>query len=107
MAPRGGYKRSTSDEWMKTSQLRYVEAISSAAAMEQDPVTWLSDAIEHHAYRCEVIRARERFAEASMEAAAEMRPSPLQSDFMPTRPPPTITPAAGQGSASDRKSYRP
>jgi len=107
MSRRGGYQRSTDDEWMKTSQLRYAEAVTSAHAMGQDPVTWLSDAIEHHAYRCEVMLANERFAEASREAADRMQPTPLKSDYLPTRPAPTITRTAGQGSGPNRRQHRP
>lgn len=107
MPPRGGYRKSNRDEWLKTTQARYAEAITSAAAMGQDLETWTADAIAHHAYRCELIACRERFAEASREAAAAMRPSPLESDFVPTRPAPTITRPEGQGTTAARRSYRP
>jgi hypothetical protein len=80
---RGGYSRSTNDEWLKTTRGPYA------------------------VYRCELIMCRQRYAEASREAAAALEPSPLESDYMPTRPAPTITRTEGQGSGQGKRSFRP
>lgn len=108
MARRGGYSRSTNDEWMRVERRVYGEALRSADDMGQDLDIWLTDAIQHHSYRCELIQAKQRYRQACEEAAATRNVSPLESDFMPTRSAPTITRREGQGSSTgNQRSYRP
>ena len=107
MAKRGGYSKSTNDEWIKTSRQHYAEAIRSADDMGQDLTIWLADAIAHHAYRCELIQARERFELASREAAEQLRPSPLEADFKPKRSAPVIGSRAGEGAPDKKRALRP
>ncbi len=68
--------------------------------MGQDVFTWMNDAIQHHAYRCEQLKAQERYQADAAEAMLNSRPTPMQYDekYQVSRPKPTITRPAGQGS---------
>ncbi len=98
MARRGGYNRSTNDEWMKVSRRHYAEAIQSADAMGQDLTIWLCDAIAFHAYRCEVETGKKAYTAACRRAGELREPMPMEADFKPRRPTPKFTTNAdGQG----------
>ncbi len=97
----GGYRKSQDVEWAECARQTYGEAIVSAASMGQDVFTWMNDAIQHHAYRCEVLQAQARYQADELEASTSMRNTPDKNDprYQVTRPKPEITrPAAEQGS---------
>jgi hypothetical protein len=105
----GGYKRSDPTEWAECSRQVYGEAIVSANAMGQDVYTWMNDAIQHHAYRCELIQCKERYA-ADLRAAHEtngISPMEYEERYQPTRKQPTITRSTGQGSGPTGRGYKP
>ncbi len=109
MARRPGSGRKDQNiEYAECHRSLYGQAITSANQMGQDPFVWFNDAIVHHVYRCEVLQAQTNYRQACHDAAVSRQPSPLQADFMPARPAPTITIPGGQGSAAgNRRSYRP
>jgi hypothetical protein len=94
---------------VRVSQLGYAEAIQSAAAMGQPLEVWATDAIAHHVYRCEQLKAQERYR-ADMALAIQngaISPQQWEDKYQVTRPKPEITRPAGQGSGPVGKSYRP
>ena len=91
----GGYKKSDPTEWAECSRSTYGEAIVSANRAGLDVYTWMNDAIVCHVYRLKLEEARERYAEAKAEAERTLSPTPLQSDYMPKEPPPTLTRGRG------------
>lgn len=109
MPREGGYGRSTKAEWLKTDRKSYAAAITSADQMGQTLEVWLADAIAFHAYYCERLEGRERYAEAVRAAEARRDPTPVEADYRPKGPAPTITRSApggmGEGSGPGR-SYR-
>jgi hypothetical protein len=108
MAPRGGYKKSSNDEWMRVERRVYGEALRSADDMGQDLDIWLTDAIRHHAYRCELIQLKEQYRHDCHQAGINRQPSPVEADYVPKGPPPHITRPTGQGGgAPNGRNYRP
>ena len=94
MARRGGYTRDVAGiEWAKLSQQRHAEGVLSAASMGQDFYTWMNDAVAHHAYRCEMIQAKQRYQEDELAARQSNAPTPDPNDrrYQVNKPVPTIT----------------
>lgn len=108
--PGGSGRKSADIEWAECHRSLYGEAIVSATSMGQDAYTWMNDAIEHHVYRCEQLKAQERYQADLAAAAAGLQPSPMSYDerYQVHRPKPTITKRPGQGSGPPTgRNYRP
>ena len=106
----GGYKKSDSTEWAECARSIYGEAIVSANLMGQDVFTWMNDAIQHHAYRCEALTKQQQY-QADMAHAHEtggISPQQWETRYTVTRPKPEITqPGPGQGSGPAGRNHRP
>ncbi len=90
----GGYKKADRTEWAECDRRLYGEAIVSAASMDQDEFVWMNDAIAHHVYRCEQVKAQERY---QMDMAAfnaghtDISPQKHDPRYQVTRARPEIT----------------
>ncbi len=103
MARRAGTGRKDENvEYAECHRTVYGEGIVSANLIGQDPYVWMNDAILHHVFRCEQIRAQERYQadHAAFIAGHEWR-SPDQRDpkYQVTRARPEITRPSGQKQA--------
>jgi hypothetical protein len=106
----GGYKKSDSTEWAECARSIYGEAIVSANSIGQDVFVWMNDAILHHVYRIEQMKAAAMY-QADVKHAHETKgitPQPYEAKYQVQREKPTITrPGPGQGSGPSGRSYRP
>ena len=111
MAPRGGYKKGVDigAEYVRLHETLDAEGKITARSMGQDYRVWISDAVEHHVYRCEMLLAQERYQHDAMAAAQRNSHTPDRFDprYQVTRPKPEITRPAGQGSAAGGPKPRP
>ncbi len=106
----GGYRKSDPTEWAECARAIYGEAIVSANLMGQDVYVWMNDAIQHHVYRCEALKAQELYradCEAHLRGELKISPQQWEDKYQVKRPKPEITRPAGQGSTPGGRSYRP
>lgn len=112
MARRGGYTRNAEGiEWAKLSEQLDAEGKLSAVSMGQSYYVWLNDAVAHHVFRCEQLKAQERYQQDQAEATRtnSYTVDPLSPKYQVTRAKPTITRASvsEQGSGVTGRTYRP